>query len=549
MAIFGLYGKEKSGKMTLAITRIVEIREDMRNKKHSRPIQVANQFRDLCLDAHVDPFNAAYDGSGGGVVFGALLSELWSPKLLSVQFGGAPSDLRSSMADQRTGKQSYANRVTELWFQGLEFVQSEQIRGLPGSVAKELQARRYETTKQGEFLKTKVETKAEMKVRTGGKSPDCFVAGTLISTPSGDVPIESLFVGQEVLTPFGSSKIFAIHESETDSLTRVGLSNGKHLSGKGAHKIFTWDEGWRRMDTLSLTNEIESVKNLPIWKFLNALSTKVKTTGFKALADIILADRKTHRRRDFYTDLSGLSTTALFLKACSFIIKTLIGKTTTLPILNLWKAASILGCTCVNALRTRLSNSGIVNFWTRLLPLPCIGTNHQRVGRGISEMERCLGQSVNELNANAGAVKYSRLSGQQSIALSVVSTNLKEQNTGKPEGALFAAIHLMFSNITQRRIALSSVEQLRLPAERPVKVFNLTLEEHNAYYANGVLVQNCADAFAILIELCRRRFGFVPGGQGGARAKVSDGWKQKVQRTSRIFDPQGHYQPEELVEV
>jgi hypothetical protein len=28
-------------------------------------------------------------------------------------------------------------------------------------------------------------------------------------------------------------------------------------------------------------------------------------------------------------------------------------------------------------------------------------------------------------------------------------------------------------------------------------VFNLTLDDDNAYYANGVLVRNCADALAI----------------------------------------------------
>jgi len=172
VACFGLYGKEKNGKMVLGFTKVTEIKEDRRNDRESKSVQIAKRYRAMCEEEHVEPQNAAYDGSGGGIVFGALLSELWSPKLLSVQFGGSASDLLANMGDKRTGKQSYVNRVTELWFTGLEFVQSSQIRGLPGSTAKELQARRYETSKQGEFLKTKIETKAEMKVRTNGKSPD-----------------------------------------------------------------------------------------------------------------------------------------------------------------------------------------------------------------------------------------------------------------------------------------------------------------------------------------------------------------------------------------
>ena len=32
---------------------------------------------------------------------------------------------------------------------------------------------------------------------------------------------------------------------------------------------------------------------------------------------------------------------------------------------------------------------------------------------------------------------------------------------------------------------------------QPTVVYNLTLEKHNAYYANGVLVFNCADSLAL----------------------------------------------------
>lgn len=38
-----------------------------------------------------------------------------------------------------------------------------------------------------------------------------------------------------------------------------------------------------------------------------------------------------------------------------------------------------------------------------------------------------------------------------------------------------------------------SVRTVRVGA--PVSVFNLTLDDDNVYYANGVLVRNCADAF------------------------------------------------------
>ena len=57
------------------------------------------------------------------------------------------------------------------------------------------------------------------------------------------------------------------------------------------------------------------------------------------------------------------------------------------------------------------------------------------------------------------------------------------------------------------------------------------------------------DAFAILLELCRRRFGFIPGGIAGTRTKIKDVWKEKAKRTNALYDPDSLYQPEEMVAV
>ncbi len=42
-------------------------------------------------------------------------------------------------------------------------------------------------------------------------------------------------------------------------------------------------------------------------------------------------------------------------------------------------------------------------------------------------------------------------------------------------------------------------------------MFNLTLTDHNVYYANGILVQNCADVLNLLVAWCRKRGGVTPG--------------------------------------
>lgn len=180
IARFGLLGTTaipnddlgpRSGKMTLLLTERLELREDIRIKDENRALQVAKLFRDACVQRRVEPENAAFDGSGGGIVFGSLLTEIWSPKLLAVQFGGSASQRPVSSKDNRPAKDVCTNRVTELWFAGVDFFHSGQIKGLDNYAAIDLTERRYDTTKGTSGLKLKAEKKEEMKSRMG-RSPD-----------------------------------------------------------------------------------------------------------------------------------------------------------------------------------------------------------------------------------------------------------------------------------------------------------------------------------------------------------------------------------------
>jgi hypothetical protein len=56
-----------------------------------------------------------------------------------------------------------------------------------------------------------------------------------------------------------------------------------------------------------------------------------------------------------------------------------------------------------------------------------------------------------------------------------------------------------------------------------VPVYNLTLESENVYYANGVLVQNCADAGFICLDVARMRHGLVSGAKAKEQPKATDG--------------------------
>jgi hypothetical protein len=95
----------------------------------------------------------------------------WSSEILRVNFGGAASDLAATNTDEKTGKQAYCNRVSELWWTVKEFVHSDQVRGLSKEAAREFLSRKYEERKGADGLRIQVETKPDMKLRLG-KSPD-----------------------------------------------------------------------------------------------------------------------------------------------------------------------------------------------------------------------------------------------------------------------------------------------------------------------------------------------------------------------------------------
>ena len=129
----GIGGQQSDGVVRLLVTEQVPVVEDLRIKEQNRSVQVARQFSKMCVDRGVSPENSGYDMSGGGAPFGGLLSEIWSSRPLGVQFGGAPSE--RIVKDAKTAKDLYSNRVTELWYSVLEFVESSQIRGLPQQAA------------------------------------------------------------------------------------------------------------------------------------------------------------------------------------------------------------------------------------------------------------------------------------------------------------------------------------------------------------------------------------------------------------------------------
>lgn len=160
--LFGSYGIDKNGVKTICVDSYVLLREDVR-KKEPRDYQIARQFRDNCVSKGIRPQHAALDATAAGAVLWSIISEEWSSEVLKVDFSGAPSEMEVS--PDKTAKQSYDRKVSELWYIGKEFMKYGQLKGIPQEMAREMKARKFETIKGVDGLKIRVETKAKMKER------------------------------------------------------------------------------------------------------------------------------------------------------------------------------------------------------------------------------------------------------------------------------------------------------------------------------------------------------------------------------------------------
>lgn len=502
--------------------------------------QIAHYVQKAARSEGIPVENIFYDSTGRGTV-GAAFARVFGGQVPNpVSFGDKPTErpvrhdlfvVDDGRKRHKTCREHYSKFVTELWFSTRMAIECDQIRELPQSVMMEGCMREYGTVMGN---KIEVETKEDTMERMGC-SPDCFVAGTMILTDDGEKPIETIKQGDMIVTPFGSSPVVALHESLTDAIHTRNFSNGRSLSGKGKHKIFTWEKGWIRLDELTIDIEVESVDNIGIWKILNTLFTKDERTEFKHLVDTIRITTDVPSRKDFYIGLSGLSTMEVFLKGCASITKMMTGEITGSKILNLFQKK--------NTQNTISQNDGIIqnnekfSWQQELASLRKLlyGMEVQREESGTANTVRNHGKKENQQRWFASnVVPHLNLYGKVPYTAPIIACKKSNEKGLKKfiDFALFAAKNLLRRNITTRVIA--PMDALLLPLQESRKVYNLTLQNHNVYYANGILVQNCYDAFSILVEAARQR-GFQIKRLGAELIEKDDNNKWLAKKSQEVY--------------
>lgn len=171
MLRFGRIGKLASGAMAVQVDEriVVPLQVDARDRQ-GRKLTVDQQIADLVINEArkrgVRPEYFGVEATGVGRSVAAFLTQQWG-EIVWVESGGRPSELRASEEDERTARDVYDRRITELWFSVAAFVRGRQIGGLHQQDVIEFCSRTYDYVNKKYYL----EKKEDLKTRLG-HSPD-----------------------------------------------------------------------------------------------------------------------------------------------------------------------------------------------------------------------------------------------------------------------------------------------------------------------------------------------------------------------------------------
>jgi phage terminase large subunit-like protein len=289
------------------------------------------------------------------------------------------------------------------------------------------------------------------------KDDACFVAGTLVATPTGEKPIEELCVGDLVLTSAGPRPIQSLMRS-TSRVKRYRFSNGASLVATPNHPVATKERGFVALDDLT---PYDTICTLPEWQKqscsteLNLGGTQILLAGiFESiigLAEVIAVEEWALCTKKFGKLLTGQS--PLIAQST---IGTGIPSTMRSPIWSAWTNESTLR-TIVMKGSWKTQNSSDKQL-KKLFWQPLHGTNLQKGVLGTARMPRRL--------------------------------TLKES---------FASFTAKYAGFRLRQKILGKLRDFagalaRLGHVAPVYVYNLSVQDKHEYFANGILAANC-DSF------------------------------------------------------
>lgn len=297
---------------------------------------------------------------------------------------------------------------------------------------------------------------------------DCWVAGTMVSTPNGECPIEGMREGDMVDTPIGPQKVLAAYVSGPSETVLATLDDGRILQGTPRHKVYVTGHGLMRLDRLScdliLTEKIT-------W-------SRLLNTVVSCIADM----------RDAFTTMLGAEAkvcigrfggtpSVQFQMGTTFI--TSMGTMTTMPI-PIWSACCV-PITADNTTRNELRET--LGFSIKNGGSPRRGKEFLETTQGRCSKER---KNVNLRALIVGCLLLRDI-------LIVIVANLARifsvQRVARSKSAKSVESNSEPDRVKQKKFVPARIVAVGR-CEEETLVYNLTVERSHLFYANGILSSN-----------------------------------------------------------
>jgi hypothetical protein len=281
---------------------------------------------------------------------------------------------------------------------------------------------------------------------------ECFVAGTMIQSIHGEIPIENIRVGDLVETRNGLHPVDAVFSVGYRDVFKVLLSNGRSITGTSNHPVWVDGSGFRPLHSLRYGDIMRS------WNI---------QTNTEALRE-----------------KNGANFMVPFRMATSFITSMGMKAIMRFQIFNAFPLKSIAN-TMFLFCRNLILNASNANVISSLLSgrpaFAQASVNLLGVGKTQSTMK-----SGNALNAANHSV-------QTNIQKSYIAVD-PAQAPERISGLLQCIDAWVATANSRQKIEGQSGAPLHVVSVIPEgkkKVFNLTISEVEEYFASGILVHNC----------------------------------------------------------
>lgn len=316
----------------------------------------------------------------------------------------------------------------------------------------------------------------------------CFSADTLIVTDKGLVRIDSINVGDFVLTRKGYRRVLRkFNNGIKRTITKeIVTDKGKIvITATPEHKFYI-NGKWKKYVELTEKDRLFIVSPLMEKSIIDTLMASMQTISFvqKVIGKI--------RRKSFFIMQFGNIITEKYQKAMSFITKTRIRSIMIYQTYNLSHQVSTQNCikrifkssmNIIKTMKEMVSQKQIGQIEEKALLNAC-KTNHEFANTA----EKSLLQQT-YINASV-----------QNTAIIVGSTHHRSiilkwfANTAERFSWVTSILNRKVAQKSAQISSQAKVLKIETIKEEKVEVFDLMVEGEHEYFANGILVHNCIDA-------------------------------------------------------